>query len=863
MATDFLNELPTPRRVYQHSIDSATTPDAMRELAADGNRSPQSASDAFWVHPPIDLSRWDKLYPYQLLVVKSVAGQDGETSFTIQPGWQFTLPMPPESYSISMPVAVTTSATLGGILEEHNGAPFRDISLEGSMGVLPGRAAAAQQMGFSIAETIAGGTVAQLRRVEQASDDVIRSIEGTALTNPNVHLDSEFPADTDPDKVSGPAYLLAKSTGWYQMKQLNRFIERYLSMKKTKTGRDLHLAFAAWKDQEVYLVTPAGGGVSKSAASPMELRYSLRFKAWRRINLEAGSFEAPLNLPVRRDPNQLTKLLNQMNDARRVLQGVSKLASAAMGDAERLVFEPLRESVLFCKDALGVGMTLADLPDSVVKRTSDAWVNLQGELDSFGAIAGEKNDRVKSQLSQGAKASGEVADMTSARATRARVKVLGAHPARKPFEAPKANFDTMDKTPVSKLQLPTAVTQQVRAERRRVSALRRPDFEVRRDQVRVAADRLAVALGVGHPAFEETYGITAPRLKREPTEGDWQVLFALENAITALDALAATADGEPSRGADRITVMGGLARRSGIAFTAPRSKFAVPFPYGSTLEQLARQYLGDESRWHEIAALNGLKHPYVDEVGFDLPLLVNGAENTVVVSSTENLYVGQTAFVWSSGIRRVRRHIVGLRPVGSTLVVTLDGPADLGAYLVADSAKLSAFLPDTVNSQGLIYIPSQSEPADDNAITKDIPGVDAFDPMVAVGGVDLLLDSNNDLVLTPDGDCRLAIGLTNIVQTLRIALSVRQGTLPRHPDYGLPVSVGDSTADVPASGVLAAVRRMLSEDTMFSRVDGIRVVKNAGGLDVDASFVVAGTSKPIPVSYQVRADYQAPTAVAG
>ena len=60
-------------------------------------------------------------------------------------------------------------------------------------------------------------------------------------------------------------------------------------------------------------------------------------------------------------------------------------------------------------------------------------------------------------------------------------------------------------------------------------------------------------------------------------------------------------------GKEYIEAVAGLARASGIAFTVPTSKFAVPFPYGMTLEMLAAQYLGSRDRWMEIAALNGLR----------------------------------------------------------------------------------------------------------------------------------------------------------------------------------------------------------------------------------------------------------------
>ena len=59
-----------------------------------------------------------------------------------------------------------------------------------------------------------------------------------------------------------------------------------------------------------------------------------------------------------------------------------------------------------------------------------------------------------------------------------------------------------------------------------------------------------------------------------------------------------------------------LAATSDIAFTIPNSKIQVPVPFGLTMEQIAMRYLGDPQLWLEIATLNDLREPYIDENGF-------------------------------------------------------------------------------------------------------------------------------------------------------------------------------------------------------------------------------------------------------
>lgn len=834
-------------------LDSAVDPDVMMGLAA-GNHSPEDIAETFWAQSSIQLSRWNELFPYQLLVLRSVKNADGTVSYQAEGNWVFTLPMPPESYSISMPFAITTSATLGGIVEEHNGAPFRMISMRGSLGMLPARSTALQQLGFNWAETIAGGTVAQLRRIGGDFEQAKSSFDGVVAPNPNIHRQSDFSDSVLTD--SGPNGLVAKTTGYYQFLQLQRFLERYVAVKKTKAGRDLRLALATWKDRAVYLITPTGFEVSKASGSPMEYMYNLSLKAWKRVTLDTSSFQVTLAPPVRRDANKLAQLLNVIQSARSTLQGVSKIVAAVIGDFDRTVLEPLRETVLFSKDILGVELSLADMPDSVVGLLGPSWAQLQGDVNSRSAGAAELSDHVKKALGQGRAAANEIKDLVMAGRQTKRSAVLNSHPAMKPFKAPKSSFNLLNKSNISAMKMPPAVMQQITAERSRVKNLRRSDFELRRDRIRRAADSVAVALGAGHPTFEATYGIVVKRIKTIPTQSDWAAMYALNAVAMAMDSYAATGDNEPSSRETTMEVMSGLARRSGIAFRVPTSKFAVPFPYGSTLEGLAAQYLGDPNRWQEIAALNGLREPYIDEVGFDILLTTNGVDNQVVIPATEELYVGQAVYIGSNAATRTRRRIVGLRNVGTSTVVTVDGDPDMALYKTTEDARLSAFKADTVNSQSLIYIPSSSEPAEDNFVTKSIPGVDEFDPMLAVGGVDLLLTSENDIIITPDGDVRLAIGLANIIQNTRIALSVKRGTLLHHSAFGFPMAVGDSTADVNPSEVLSAVRRMFSEDPGFSRIDAVQVVKTGGVMKINAAFTVRGTEQPVPVSYRVRGDFQ-------
>ena len=105
---------------------------------------------------------WNKQFPFQLLTLRRRKGSTGYSTADIEDS--FTLPIPPEAMSMTTEFAVSTAVTLGGVMEEHNGAPLRTIHLSGTTGVLPLRGAVERGPDLrSPAATIFAGTVQTAR----------------------------------------------------------------------------------------------------------------------------------------------------------------------------------------------------------------------------------------------------------------------------------------------------------------------------------------------------------------------------------------------------------------------------------------------------------------------------------------------------------------------------------------------------------------------------------------------------------------------------------------------------------------------------------------------------------------------------
>lgn len=781
-------------------------------------------TDAFWEMAKIDGTRWNQNFPYELVIVEAVKGG----GYLSTPN-RFVLPIPPSDLGIFMPFAINQSVTLGGIVEEHNGAPIRPIQFSGTFGVLPlkGIANLPQDNSGKILPSILAGTI---RSANSIPNSAVAATSGRLpFAPPNLHTPAEFEEGGE----------MEKATGYYQFRLLQHFLESYSNKKKLDSGKNLRLAVCIWKDEAVYLVTPVSFDVRRSSANPWEYNYSLSFRAFKRISLDASS---SVNQPIHsntRSPSMLAQVLNRIQAARQTMEALKETIGAVRGDVSN-VLSIAREVAFFCKDALGVAITAADLPEQIV-------ADFQGSvLASFNSVG--RDSAALKDLFDGAAVR---SDKASTGANLGAKDALGADPVVKIFQNPADNYPFFSRLDVGKLSLAPDVTARILRERERVRQLQRLDFEHMRDDVRQLSVDYSFDVGMGSDAYAENFSRSDSTAKKIATQDDYDVLFALNNMVQELNRMAAAGSAD-ARSLSPLEYVAGLANRSGIAFRIPKSKYPVPFPYGFTLERLAAIYLNDPNRWHEIAVLNGLREPYVDEVGFEVPMIAIGSGLKITVASAANLFVGQPITLTSTTTTPTKRLITGIDTVTSGIVIiSVNGDPDMENFTPLTQGKLHAFLPDTVNSQMTIYIPSDIELDDETFGLKGIPGLEDTDHLLDVAGVDLLLSSSGDLVFTPDGDARLAVGLTNLVQRVKVALSTPRGSLLQHPGYGINLNLGGSTADISAQDVLTATKDLMKDDPAFTGVYAVQVVKAGPILRLTFTVGIAGSSQLVPVSVDI------------
>lgn len=821
------------RRFAQRAQDSNRVPgNTGLVVDRDGaSLAAQSSKDEMWFDEAIDPTRWDKSFPYQLLVLDVDKGRYSSDGL-----WEFTLPIPPEALTISTPPAVTLSVTQHGIVEEHNGAPIKNIQVRGTTGVLPNRGTAASG-GDPISNAVGnavlgvggvfGGTVDQISQLVTTSAARL----GFARTN----LEDQLSLDL------GTPGNIGRGTGYYQFHLLRLFFEGYLAMKKRPEGRTKRLALAIWKDRAVYIVSPHGPfELQRNAEKPLEYAYSFSFKAWRRVQIDGyGAAAAESFQGSDFTAGLAAQVLGALLNARNVLEGARDVMEAVRTDTQKL-FEPLRQTVLLLKNATGTAITLADLPASIAADAGGPGGQALAQVaNSIGNQA-----RVDAHTA-GTKSQGSI---IAAEAQGDRQQQTATQTAAL-FANSRQEFATMNTIEAQSLQLRPATRQRIQEEIERVKKLTRLDFEQFRDDVQAFAADYADSCGAGDATYNATYGRATRTATKSAADFDWQILFALNQTAIEMSRMAISspqATGRPHA----LEMVAGLARASNIAFRIPLSKIAVPVPYHATIEQISSLYLGDPNRWIEISALNALRAPYIDEEGFYVPLIANGILSQVVVASAENLRPGQAVTLTANNTPPTKRRITSIDVVHSSMaVVQLDGLQDLARFTTMAGAQIHTYLPDTLNSQQLVYIPS-AIPVSESLSNKPIPGVSPAD--IARGGVDLLLRTNGDAAIGPGGAWPFAVGVTNLIQRTRVAFQTRRGTLPQHPSFGLGLRPGESTSELNAKGILAAARGMFAGDPDFAGISAVRVLQKGNAMRVGLSINVAGTDLPLPVSLAVR-----------
>lgn len=809
----------------------------------------------------IDPKRWDQLYPYRLLVIDAkkgnkvvngtpttkvtIKGDSANAIINFEPmgkQWIFTLPISPQQLAITDQFAINTTATQRGILEEHGGLKFKLINISGTMGTWAYRQSVTTPPSSpNRLQSVFGGTIeAATNLVDQAK----RVINSATSKHP-----AEKPAPKRPE-TSDQGYT---STGYYQALALQQFLEQYAEAKLDPANSGWRLVFDIPKQNQSFVVTPMPFTWMQNVNSPMDISYTLQFKAWRRIDLKKKVSTATVNLYTI-SPGILQRILNTISEARRVTASAVDLIGAVRSDVLRPL-DILRQTSLFVKDLSGIAVTVADLPFQIQKEYASSIK--QSMLNLKDAISfGSSNSAVRGAITAIA-ASAIVAEGLSLAAVSTGQLGLGAaaaqsvDPSNNVFNQPERNFTLMDQVPAHSLSLTNSQSNTIQQAVDDARDTTVDDLKTFRGVILELALQLSNNFGAGDSYYNQVYGKPAPSVRIQPmTLDEYDILKTLYDVVQSYDILTATSEIDDLNKKTSMEYVAGLADQSDIPFDVPNSKIMVPVVFGLTVEGLAQRYLGDAQRWLEIVTLNNLRDPYIDENGFQLPLLSNATGRQITIASIENLFINQRVVLHSATQSPTARRIIGIDRLSDTsFLLTLDGKADLDPFTTSDGAYLKAYLPGTVNSQQKIFIPSDLPVPTDPNIT--VPSSTASDPLVGLSKVDWLLTSTGDVAANNYGDFRFSAGITNLIQALKIKLATIKGTVLLHPDFGLGLRAGVMNSEVDAQDIYNNINSLVEEDPRFEGLDSLQITINGPVLSINMGVIIAGVQGVFPLTFEL------------
>ena len=395
------------------------------------------------------------------------------------------------------------------------------------------------------------------------------------------------------------------------------------------------------------------------------------------------------------------------------------------------------------------------------------------------------------------------------------------------------------------------------------------DFIRIKNNVAAARDTLSDTVGGEDASYNEVYHRNSSPAQVMVDIPSLTQMQMYNNVIKTIDFILANLFALQSSFVDPFALARQNANNPDFNMDSYVSGTLVKLFVGEDLRSLASRYLGNPDKWIDIAIANGLKPPYIDEIGEALPLITNGVNDEIEISkldvngdsNIDKLYLNQIVFL-QSDVQNFpdQRNIISIQeiPIIGNIVLTLSGNNDLSQYETVDNATLRIFAPSTINSQFLVLIPSTGD------VTQQPSEIPYF---LATAGqdlinakVDLLLTSDNDLVFGSTNDFQLSYGLVNAIQAVKLKLLVEQGSLQRHREYGFINVQGtrNNNPNLTKSTIVAALNDQIRVDPRFDRIENLAVDYFGAGPNGPTGYLInmvvrmAGSATNIPISFSVN-----------
>jgi len=471
---------------------------------------------------------------------------------------EFPLPLNPSEITQDENFAINIRPTQGGTSVNHSGNKYKELIISGTTGIAPFRGA--------------GG---------------VNSSTGEAIFQPRE---------------------LRYASGYEVFQRLRNYFKAYHEYKNTSSSTEAQqakLIFKNYKDGEFLIIEVPKFTMKRNASRPFIYDYTISARVIGFVQFKNENTAGVLGTTFDKAIENIQDAVNKIDIARGVFLRQRDILSQVEATYDQVVLEPLRKVGLALKAVIGASLALSDVAPSIIRRSLSTRDTIEILLTIDSTQRKNKNTgNLDSRLK-------DVQIPVNIEKT---VSETGPDILlRLPGDASQAIQFSI---------LPIKAQTAVIAEQTEILENPRSFYENLKVQIERVQDNANDAFNFNDSLYDNLFNRTPTLISestKRATDAEIEVLYGLEQAVTALNQIISTNILFKSSYADRIANVNSKFDTS-LGLRADSAVKEIIFPTGMTLERLALQQLGDTNRWGEIVELNNLKPPYIGDTN---SLLIN------------------------------------------------------------------------------------------------------------------------------------------------------------------------------------------------------------------------------------------------
>ena len=195
-------------------------------------------------------------------------------------------------------------------------------------------------------------------------------------------------------------------------------------------------------------------------------------------------------------------------------------------------------------------------------------------------------------------------------------------------------YTIFDNIAIESIELTNEERRLINSAVNKVKDFSKNDFLKIKKTLRDYRDRYADSVSLTDPDYNRALSNSPVPAQTNATITDINYMLQLQEGIKTVDFVLANYFANDSA-IDLFALARQNANNPDIDIGQYASGRLVKIEYGESLQSLANRYLGSPDKWLDIAIANGLKPPYIDEIGEKIPLISNGNGNLLNLSGTD------------------------------------------------------------------------------------------------------------------------------------------------------------------------------------------------------------------------------------